>query len=247
MSSGHHYWVGHFRHDCAWSIDLETSFISENKCDSPPIKGSKGDKDQHRLAQFVSNRERRSPSRSQTVPPSADRQYPLAATTAAPRVRRSVCARDYTLPKPYRRKKFVEDAPDRSRLRVALLSCSGLALTSLITALAMLAKENLEAPPITIIAAQAPPPAARPSAAAVTAQLANFVAPQVAASSAVDPVRAPHPRPRPKVAPAPKLARIAHAAAQPVGAAPDPDVVLISAILALTPPPEPDEQVQADP
>lgn len=165
------------------------------------------------------------------MPPSA-KPYPLAANKAAPRAGRSLSKREFALPKPYRRKRFVEDGVGMSRLRMVALSMSALAIAGLIAALALLVKENLASPPIPIIAAPTPAavaavPAKRPVAPAV------FLAP------------AHQPAPAPPLAAAlplvpPPVKRIAPVQARPESATADPDVVLITAILTLTPPPEPE-------
>jgi hypothetical protein len=164
------------------------------------------------------------------VPPSA-KPFPLATNKAVPRAGRSIRPRDFTLPKPYRRKRFVEDGPGMSRLRMLLLTLSALVIAGLITTLALLAKENLDAPPMPIIAAPAPVPA--PLVTPAVAPPATAAAPPPLPGQ-TPPARAPQP-----VAP-PAPARQARVAAPtPPAVAPDPDVVLITAILTLAPPPEP--------
>lgn len=148
-------------------------------------------------------------------------RYPLATSTF-----------HYTLPKPYRRKRFVDDAPGRSRLRMAGLTLAGLTVAGLLGALLVLARENFDAPPVPIVAAPRPAPApALPTPAAVA------TAPAAAERPAV-PVRKPAPPVHAARFPA-RAVRLARPVASPAPAVPDPDVDLISAILILTPRPEP--------
>jgi hypothetical protein len=168
------------------------------------------------------------------VPPSA-KPFPLATNKAVPRAGRSIRPRDFTLPKPYRRKRFVEDGPGMSRLRMLLLTLSALVISGLIATLVLLAKENLDSPPMPIIAAPAPLPAPAP----LVAPAQSAVLPAMAAVPPPLPEQTPPARaPLPKAPPAPaRLVRVA-APMAPTAIAPDPDVVLITAILTLTPPPE---------
>lgn len=192
------------------------------------------------------------------MPPPDDKQYPLATKTAAPRVSRSagrsvghsISARDYSLPKPYRRKRFVEDKPDMSRSRVAMLAFSGVLIASLVVALALLAKENLHSPPVMVIAAPKEPAqdtAGKSAASAQTRKVAGPIAGKAAPRRAREPM-ASHGRDLTKVSaplpaslpPAKKVAKISQVPSLTEPAVPDADVVLITAILTLTPRPEPD-------
>ena len=169
------------------------------------------------------------------MPPSdADHPCPPVAETAAPRTGRSIRARDYKRPKPYRKKQFVEDPPDISRPRVALLAISGLVVTGLIVALALLVKENVDAPPLLVIAAPmpaaplaalpvaapAPPPPSLPRAGVPEADAPAPPLPPAALAR----VKLAAKRAAPRALPKPEL---------PVA---DPDVTLIMAILTLTAP-----------
>jgi hypothetical protein len=190
------------------------------------------------------------------VRPADESLFPLATTKVpGPRTRRSssVSARDFALPKPYRKKKFVEDEPRMSRARLAVLTLSGLTIASLVAALALLARDNLASPPVLVIAAPKATLEELPEAQAAAALLTRFAAPSarreapvLAAAAPAGPAHAravPH-APRPAMAP--KAPRMAHPAPQQSAApAPDPDVVLITAILTLTMPPASDQAVQA--
>ena len=171
------------------------------------------------------------------MPPADNTHYPLSAATPAPRARRSISARDYSLPKPYRKKRFVEDEPKLSTLRKGLLAFSGLVIASLIAALALLAKENFDAPPVVVIAA--PKPAAPMPVALADAPPAFLPMPVHPPMTAVRGREEAPPavRHRPSMlAAAAKPARSAHLAPAAEAPPPDPDVVLISAILLLTAP-----------
>ena len=171
------------------------------------------------------------------MPPADETHYPLAAAKPAPRVRRSISARDYSLPKPYRKKRFVEDEPKLSTLRKGLLAFSGLVVASLIAALALLAKENFESPPVVVIPAPkpaAPLPVALADASPAFLPMPVPVRPPMAAVRDDAPPAVPHGR-----AMLPALAKPvhrAHLAPATQAPPPDPDVVLISAILLLTAP-----------
>lgn len=190
------------------------------------------------------------------MPPSDDKQYPLVSNTAAPRVRRGIDARDYKLPKPYRKKKFVEDEQPSSPLRIRLLAFAGLVIAGLVVTLAMLAKENLDSPPPLIVAAPRPatvqpttlplPVAAEPELRLAQAPPAlpprtialppRSIAPP-SRSIALAPRAIAPPSVHGRVTPPPALRRAAPP--KSVAAAADPDVVLITAILMLTPPSAP--------
>ena len=169
------------------------------------------------------------------MPPADNTHYPLSAATPAPRARRSISARDYSLPKPYRKKRFVEDEPKLSTLRKGLLAFSGLVVASLIAAL--LAKENFESPPVVVIPAPkpaAPLPVALADASPAFLPMPVPVRPPMAAVRDDAPPAVPHGRAMlPAVAKPAHRAQLAPATEAPP---PDPDVVLISAILLLTAP-----------
>lgn len=168
------------------------------------------------------------------MPPSDTKHYPLATNKGAPRARRSISVRDYALPKPYRRKRFVEDGPGKSRLRMAMLTLSVLLIAGLVGALVVLARTGFDAPPVPIVAAP------RPAPAPLAQEAPTVSAPDVPAAAPPAVVAAPA-RPE-RIAAEPPTARAVRApqaTPQPQVPAPDPDVVLIAAILTLTPPPEP--------
>lgn len=156
------------------------------------------------------------------MPPSANKSHALVARSL-PRTGRSVSARHYSMPKPYRRKRFVEDAARMSRLRMTALTLSGLLIVGLIGALAALIKDNLDSPPVLIVAAPRPTHVVR-TAAPKAAPLPPLTL-EAPAASAPAPAR---------VWPAAKAARPAQQALNKELIPPDPDVILISAILSLT-------------
>ncbi|MES2016950.1 MAG: hypothetical protein V4484_10685 [Pseudomonadota bacterium] len=161
--------------------------------------------------------------------PSDEQPYPLSSNPPAPRGR-SISVRDYKLPKPYRKKRFVEDPTPMSPLRMGLLVFSGLVIVSLVAALAVLAKENLDSPPLLVIAA--PMPAAALPLALPAPPVPLMTLQPSPARAMPDPTLAPAVHAR---AFAPAVAR--HAPSQkPEPPATDPDVVLITAILMLTAP-----------
>jgi hypothetical protein len=145
--------------------------------------------------------------------------------------RRSISARDFRMPKPYRRPASAEARRGMSRLRLAMVAFSGLLIASLIAALALIAHENATSPhPLAVVAAkreQAPVPAAVSRSGAGRAGAPP--APAISRQSADAPL-APSPAELPPV--------LADLPLTPPGALPDdPDVVLIAAILMLTPTP----------
>jgi hypothetical protein len=158
---------------------------------------------------------------------------PIVLSIPPLRSGRSVRVRNYALPKPYRKKAFVEDTPRMSRRRLAVLTLSCLTIASLVAALAMLAKENLESPPVLVIAAPVTPEAASPAA----APLAPYRAPVDGPASPVLTALAIHAAPRAVAAPVPKAARAPRAAPKPELPPSDPDVDLVTVILTLTMPP----------
>lgn len=171
--------------------------------------------------------------------PSDEKPFPLiTATMPGPRASRSIKARDYALPKPYRKKTFVEDEPRMSRVRVTMLTLSCLTIASLVGALAMLAKENLDTPPVLIVAAPVPEtakiPLARLAVPVVTrARLALADGLPAAAARAREVVQ---PHPTVMRALAAKTARAPRAVPKPEAPPPDPDVDLVTVILTLTMP-----------
>ncbi|MFL6656663.1 MAG: hypothetical protein ACJ8GW_01205 [Massilia sp.] len=170
------------------------------------------------------------------MPPPDDPLYPLAKT--APRTGRSVRARDYTLPKPYRKKAFVDDTARTrmSPLRLAMLVAAGLVVAGLIGVLIMLVQENRDAPHVLVIAAPPAKPAPTPS--------------RHSPAPPQDPLADPSlpSLPSPPVAPQvrPVRARAGHASANLTAVPADPDVALIAAILALTMPSSSAEQQAED-
>lgn len=176
------------------------------------------------------------------MPHSDETHYPLISKSAPPRGRRSISARDYALPKPYRKKKYVEDEPEMSKLRVGLLTFSALVVASLVGALVLLASEDIDRRPVLVVGAPKEPavrPVALPDPA--PALMARPRPPVARAPIADRPRRQDpvHAAPFPLATPA-KLARAPRVPPKPEAAAPvpapDPDVVLITAILLLTPP-----------
>lgn len=171
--------------------------------------------------------------------PSDEKPFPLiTATMPGPRASRSIKVRDYALPKPYRKKTFVEDEPRMSRVRIAVLTLSCLTIASLVGALAMLAKENLDTPPVLIVAAPAPETAkvpmvqlAVPVVARARLALADGLPPAPARAREAAPAH-----PAVLRALAAKTARAPHPVPKPDAPPPDPDVDLVTVILTLTMP-----------
>jgi hypothetical protein len=187
------------------------------------------------------------------VSPSDETSTMLATKRPDSRPRRSVKASDFALPKPYRKKQFVEDKPEVPKKRIAAASVAGVLVAGLVAVLVLLVKENLATPPVLVVAA--PPPADAPKAATpvkLTARTAKPLrapapAPVLAHAQAIAAVRT-----RVDFIPAvlvgghfvpvaSKAARVVHAAPIAQSVEPDPDVVLISTILMLTPPTEPEQ------
>ena len=176
--------------------------------------------------------------------PSDDKKFPVATKAHGSRFRRSVS--DFTLPKPYQKKPFVEDEPQMSKTRMALLGVSGLAAAGMVAMLAMVARDNLDTRPVPVIAAtlqmpesmEVAPPASQEHAAMAAAKPVSKAArPAMKALGASD-----YPAPRVSVRQA--LLAVSAKVARPVRALPkpdpvphDPDVELITAILMLTPTP----------
>jgi hypothetical protein len=164
------------------------------------------------------------------VSPSDPKPLPLATRLAAPRQRGSIHPRDFTLPKPYHKKPFVEDEPESSRLRMAVLGVSGLVAAGVLAGLAYLATDSLETRPVPVIAAPMDAPAAVPDM--PHARPAASRRPALAAAV----VRTALPAPKPPAAS--KALHMVRMAPKVEAPAPDPDVALIAAILLLTPPAE---------
>lgn len=147
--------------------------------------------------------------------------------------RRSISARDFRLPKPYRKPASPDARRGMSRLRVAMAVFSGLLIAGLIAALALIAHENATAPhPLAVVAAKNEEAPVRPLRGA--AGRAGTQPPPALSSHPAAP-------PAPDSDPAPALpdADTDADASLSVPAADlpeDPDVVLITAILLLTPP-----------
>lgn len=146
--------------------------------------------------------------------------------------RRSISARDFTLPKPYRKPTPGDTLRGASRLRITLLAFSGLLIAGLIAALAMLAHDNANSPhALAIVRAEqarsappAPTPETRPRAAKPAAKPGNTAIPVLAASPML-----------PVQASLPALADELPVLFMRPPAMPDPDVDLIAAILLLSP------------
>lgn len=188
--------------------------------------------------------------------PSAENHTMLATTRPQARARRSIKASDFARPKPYRKKRFVEDEPEVPKMRVAAVSLAGVLIACLVAALALLVKENLATPPVLVVAAPLPAPSPPAAAASVklTARPARELRAPLPAAAPGQPMAAPRARvdfiPSVLVGghfmPVPgKSARMAHMAAASEPAEADPDVVLISTILMLTPPPEAEQESPA--
>lgn len=188
---------------------------------------------------------------------SEKKENALATLTVRPRTRRNVAPRDYSLPKPYRRQTFPdEEQPTTSKMRLALWAVGGVLMAGLIAELTSLAQENIRQRRLPIIAA-APPsmlPEPAPTLYAdqvhgpVARQAANAPAPSaVAPESIATPAQAQldngesrlaRPLGQPAAQRLPlvlKRFKLARPVAVEAAAEPDPDVVLITAILLLSP------------
>jgi len=163
------------------------------------------------------------------VCPPDDKQTDLVSRKPAPR---SIRARDFSMPKPYRKPVVVDARRRASRWRTGLVAVSGLVVAALIAALAMITYENATAPhPLAVVVApreRQPAPPAAPAASHGRA---------VARLSPLEPARPePAPLPAPGVQDTPPPPGAAPSApGVPVAA--DPDVDLIASILLLTPRP----------
>lgn len=183
--------------------------------------------------------------------PSDEKKYVLVSQRSKLKPRRALSVRDYSLPKPYRKPVNGEEYQGRSRTQFALLALAGVLIAGLVGALALLAHENVTTP------------RARPVVAATGEPGRDGVlAPAVFPGMPADPLALPAQKKTPAGArlPPPGLAgsstpsrRAAVAAGIAAHAAPretsasaledpsaakesDPDVVLLTAILMLTPP-----------
>lgn len=200
-------------------------------------------------------------------------EYALSTAKMRPRARRAVATPHYSLPRPYRRKAFAEEAPSVSKIKVAVLVLAGVMSAGLIIELVALAKENERVRNLPIIAAATPAvaPAAPPLAPLMRQEprpappVPYVTLTEPVSAAIIAPVTPPdtiisHPpeqtdvaNTRPAAAAAtlapplaPRLSRAVVLAAarkthQPAplaafaAAEPDPDVVLITAILLLAP------------
>ena len=181
--------------------------------------------------------------------PSDDKNFPVASKQRGARFRRSVSVDDFTLPKPYLKKPFVEDEPETSKGRIALMGLSGIAAAGMLAMLALVARDSLVARPVLVIAAPlqmaepaappAPPPKARAAASEKPALKSSR--PALAALGATE-LAPPRVASRPLLhAVAAKLVRpVRVAVPKPEPAPQDPDVDLITAILMLSPPVRPE-------
>ena len=178
--------------------------------------------------------------------PSDDKKFPLATKVCTSRFRRSVRVSDFTLPKPYQNRPFVEDEPQISKTRMALLGVSGLASAGMLAMLAMAARDNLDTEPGLVIAAQLerpviaeekPQPRQTHGALTPAKSIPKGERPAMWALGARG-----YPAPRALARPAllavsAKLQRPLRQPPKPEPVPHDPDVELITAILMLTPPP----------
>lgn len=177
--------------------------------------------------------------------PSDDQPFPLATVSPPVRPRGSIRAHDFKLPKPYRKKRFVEDDLAPSKARIVFLGLSCVMVAGLVTTLAWLAQENRDTPPVVVVAAPRvlPPVAAVRLPAPVVAPLPEAPAPVPVPETivlAAPPAPSPSPFVHRTVARLPPPVKPAQAARPaPKIEPPDPDVVLIAAILSLTPPQPP--------
>lgn len=190
----------------------------------------------------------------------------LVTQTTRPRLRRTVNSHHYALPKPYRRKRLLEERP-RWKRKLGFYVASGLVIGTLIGQVAEVAEQARRerelpiiaavpddtgqaaaaAPPLSALGPVEPPstpPAERP-ADALAAQPAQPSPPSSAQGDGSEapvtaaPVGEPSPRPTEairKTMPRPAARRHKPAPSAPQrNKPPDPDVVLISAILMLGP------------
>ena len=175
-----------------------------------------------------------------------DKTFPVAAKPRGSRFRRTVSVNDFTLPKPYEKKPFVEDEPQLSKTRMALIGAAGLAAAGIVVAIAMVAKENLDTKPVLVIAApldmpqlidEPAPPVKKPRSALASAKRPSSDRPAMAALGAKDyPQVRNATRPALLAVSARTVRALRPAAPKPEPVAHDPDVDLITAILLLSPP-----------
>ena len=174
---------------------------------------------------------------------SDDKKFPLATKAHTLRFRRSVSVNNFTLPKPYQKRPIVEDEPQMSTTRIALLGVSGLAAAGMLAMLAMAARDNLDTKPVLVIAAppetpviaeEKPPTRQRTGALTAAKSISKSERPAMKALGARD-----YPAPRavarpPLLAVSAKVQRPLHMPPKPEPVPHDPDVELITAILMLT-------------
>ena len=178
--------------------------------------------------------------------PSDKKDYGLVTQTMRPRPRRSVSMRDYSLPKPYRKKVFVEEAPTPSRIKTVLWTVSGVLVAGLVVELCMLAQETMRQRELPIIAAaprpavdDAPAPLAMREQVSAAAPIAALAPATAASRHAVSPVLAAAGigaiRGKVHLASAGRPGKPSRLQPAALAPEPDPDVVLITAILLLAP------------
>lgn len=161
--------------------------------------------------------------------PTDEKKYTLVSRKPS---RRGISARDFTLPKPYRKPVPGDQQRGRSRLRQVLLAFSGLLIASLIAALAILAHENATSPhALAIVEATKAQPKSEPRKAGSkgkTTAAAAAAAPAMAEAAPADTGPAleepPPAMPFDDAAPGFAVEELQQ----------DPDVVLITAILLLS-------------
>jgi len=159
------------------------------------------------------------------VRPTDEKKYTLVSRKPS---RRSISARDFSLPKPYRKPIPGDQLRGSSRLRLVLLAFSGLLIASLIAALAILAHDNATSPhAMAIVEAAKPVPRAPPEKRAGGIKAAAAPEPVPLA-----PARIEHTLDQPEPAEPMLAEQLADAALEDLQQ--DPDVVLITAILLLS-------------
>ncbi len=177
---------------------------------------------------------------------SDDKKFPVANKTHGSRFRRGVSANDFTLPKPYQKKPFVEDEPETSKARIVMLALSGIAAAGLVTVLAMVAKDHFDTRPVLVIAAPMEPPELADEAAPAKKTRSSMAAAKASSRASRPPLAALGPKDfaARRAAAKPALLAVSSKTSRPLRplpkpepAAHDPDVELITAILMLTPAP----------
>lgn len=157
--------------------------------------------------------------------PTDEKKYTLVSRKPS---RRGISARDFSLPKPYRKPIPGDQLRGMSRLRLVMLAFSGLLIASLIAALAILAHDNATSPHArAIVEAAKPAPKPPPEKRAPGVKAASAPAPAIPAA----PARIEHTLDQPPPA-EPLLAE--QLTDVTLDEQPDPDVVLITAILLLS-------------